>query len=162
MPEEISEDFNCYNPQLNPENEVPPLHYKVYMCDWRGKLPKAFYGTWYKIGTDSDPCLDYPTTPTSVVFTRTNKDCEQQAFYIAPSRSPLPDVPYAIYIYDPLVPEDSTNSQQASYAFLAALPPNAGGLTTNLSCSATTFTMSQTSTENNPCSFHIDITGISF
>lgn len=156
------ENFNCFNPAANPTGDVPPTHYKVFMCDWRGKLPVSFHGTWYKIGTDEAPCLDYPTAPESVVFSRTNEDCEQQAFYVAPSRSPLPSVPYAIYIFDPLVPEDSTSAQQASYAFLAALPPNAGGPTTNLNCDATTFTMSQESTGNDPCSFHIDITGVSF
>ena len=156
------QDFSCHNPASNPTGDVPPTHYKVFMCDWRGKLPVSFHGTWYKIGTDEAPCLDYPTSPESVTFTRTNEDCEQQAFFLAPSRSPLPDVPYAIYIFDPLVADDATPSQQAEAAFLAALPPNMGGPTVNLNCTATTFTMSQESTENDPCSFHIDITGVSF
>jgi hypothetical protein len=164
MPEEVNEDFSCYNPHSNPTGDVPPVHYKIYMCDWKGKTPKVFYGTWNLVSAPVGLCYDYPLAPTAVEFTRTTKDCEQTSFYTAASRSPLPPVPFAVAIIDPLVYEYRTFPEQANDGLEIigdAISGPTGDTPTGVNCSATTFTMSQ-NFNNMDCKFHIEITGISF
>jgi hypothetical protein len=158
------EDFNCYDPHANPTGDTPPVHYKDFMCDWKGKTPKVFYGNWNLVSAPVGMCLDYPRTPTSVSFTRVTKDCEQTSFYAAPPRTPLPPVPFAVAILDPLVYEYRTFPEQANDGFEIvgdATTGPTGDPVTSANCSATTFTMSQ-NFNNMPCKFRIEITGISF
>jgi len=162
MAEEREENFNCYDPKENPTGDTPPLYYKVYMCDWKGRTPKVFYGTWYMVSAPDGMCEDFPRTPTAVAFTRTTKDCEEQSFYQAPLQEP--PVPFVVAIIDPLALSYRTLSEQASDGVAILGNPTSGPSgdpVTNANCSATTFTMSQ-DFNNMDCKFHIDITGISF
>ncbi|CAB4165381.1 hypothetical protein UFOVP822_42 [uncultured Caudovirales phage] len=157
------QNFNCYSSTSNPTGDVAPVHYKVFMCDWKGKIPKAFYGTWNLVSAPDGMCEGYPLTPTAVTFSKVTPDCEDSNFYTAPSRAPLPDVPFAVAIIDPLVYEYKSLSEQAREAFFIAGDPYAGTSynVSSASCSATTFSTSA-DFESMPCKFHIEITGFSF
>ena len=165
MAEEREENFNCYDPKENPTGDTPPLYYKVYMCDWKGRTPKVFYGTWSMVSAPDGMCEGYPLAPEAVAFTRTTKDCEEQSFYqAAPRPEPLPQVPFVVAIIDPLALNYRTLSQQAEDGVSILGDANAGPTgdpVTNANCSATTFTMSR-NFNNMDCKFRVDITGISF
>jgi hypothetical protein len=156
------QDFNCYNPASNPTGDVPPTHYKVFMCDWKGKIPVAFHGTWNLVSAPPGMCEDFPLTPTGVTFTRTTLDCEDSAFYAAPFREP--PVPFVVAIIDPLVYEYRTLSEQAMDGVAILGNPTSGPTgdpPTGAGCSATTFTMNE-NFNNMDCKFTISLTGVSF
>jgi hypothetical protein len=159
------QDFNCHNPASNPTGDIPPTHYKVFMCDWKGRIPTAFHGTWNLVSAPPGMCEDYPLTPTAVTFTKTTLDCEDSSFYqAAPRTSPLPQVPFVVAIIDPLVYEYRTLSEQAKdgVAILGdATAGPTGDTPTGIDCSATTFTMNE-NFNNMDCKFTISLTGVSF
>jgi len=159
------QDFNCYNPSSNPTGDIPPVHYKVFMCDWRGKTPSVFYGTWYLVSAPDGMTEGYPLAPEAVEFRRTTKDCDQTSFYAPPARlSPLPPNPFVVAIIDPLSYEYRTFPQQAEdcVSILGeAISGPTGDTPTGIDCSATTFTMTR-NFNSMPRKFSVTITGISF
>jgi len=156
------QDFNCYDPHANPGGQTPPPHWLMYMCEWKGKLPKSFTGTWRVTHfAESGLCDQFPSGEQQVTWNRITKDCEDLAIYNPPMDTPNYTIPFTLTIFDPLVPEYMPLTDQARQLVVQGSAYALGGVITSSNCSSESFSMSM-DWNNGPCTFSMAITGVSF
>jgi len=156
------QDFNCHNPASNPTGDIPPGHYKIWMCKWPGKLPKTFTGTWEvlePLGVN-EFCDLYPRGQQEVTYTRVTKDCEEVAYYYPPG-DVTPTIPFSLLIDDPLVPEDLSVFEQARQVRVQGSPFNGGNDVVSASCGIGGFSM-RVDWYAGLCKMTMNITGVGF
>lgn len=162
------QDFNCYNPQANPDNQTPPLNYKVWMCKWPGKLPKTFVGTWEITEFNPNDMCDinpnFPRGVQQVTWTRVTKDCQDQSWYIDLEPHDGYSTPFELSIMDPLVPHDLSSYEQAHQVMVSGGAYAFGNEITSMGCDETGYFMNTVWDQGgiNGCKFKMNITGVTF
>lgn len=129
MAEETSVDFNCYTPNENQDEVLANPNSRTWLCNWAGKFPRTFSGTWNVYGTPVDVCPNMPRTPTPITFYRDiiydlngnliqSNDCGLYGMgygllpdYSEGSGERIPAV--SLSLFNPLVPSDAPLSLQS-------------------------------------------------
>ena len=182
------QDFNCFNPASNPLPIVANPNWKKWMCDWQGKMPSSFSGTWNVYGTPANVCPQMPRTPTAITFSRwklgpvwnpehqsydeilDTGDCGPGNYgfgYSEPADYSVDSgerhLPVAIWIESPLVPGTASLSLQSRAIRVSATQQigMGGDVVMASTCSANSvyiFALFGTG----ECLFRLEITGVAF
>jgi hypothetical protein len=191
MAEERNEEFNCYVSNENDTDIVANINWKKWMCDWRGKMPSSFSGTWFVYDTPPELCPTMPRVPTPITLSRWKLGDASNSTWHAPSQSyrevidtgdcgpqnygfnykyPIdydgtgPEMPaFAMGIYDPLVPANLSLSLQARAVRISATQISELGpdVVMAASCSENSFYMLALFVSGS-CKVQLEITGVAF
>ena len=87
MAEERNEEFNCYVSNENDTEIVANINWKKWMCDWRGKMPSSFSGTYFIYDTPPEMCPRMPRVSTAITLSRWKLGDASNSTWHEPSQS---------------------------------------------------------------------------